>query len=48
VTEVSVDDRTLGRGSGDLDLRLGIGGICFFLDTASLFPLFGLPARLDA
>ena len=25
-----------------------ISGITFFLDTASLFPLFGLPARLDA
>ena len=25
-----------------------IAGITFFLDTASLFPLFGLPARLDA
>jgi RNA polymerase sigma-70 factor, ECF subfamily len=25
-----------------------IGGISFFLDTASLFPLFGLPPRLDA
>jgi RNA polymerase sigma-70 factor (ECF subfamily) len=24
-----------------------ISGICFFLDTESLFPLFGLPARLD-
>jgi RNA polymerase sigma-70 factor (ECF subfamily) len=24
-----------------------IGGICFFLDTASLFPLFGLPPRLE-
>ncbi|MGH2721286.1 MAG: RNA polymerase subunit sigma-70, partial [Actinomycetota bacterium] len=24
-----------------------IGGICFFLDTARLFPLFGLPDRLD-
>ena len=24
-----------------------IGGISFFLDTARLFPLFGLPARLD-
>jgi RNA polymerase sigma-70 factor (ECF subfamily) len=24
-----------------------IGGITFFLDTASLFPLFGLPPRLD-
>jgi RNA polymerase sigma-70 factor (ECF subfamily) len=24
-----------------------ISGITFFLDTASLFPLFGLPARLD-
>jgi RNA polymerase sigma-70 factor (ECF subfamily) len=24
-----------------------ISGICFFLDTASLFPLFGLPARLE-
>ncbi|HVF53615.1 MAG TPA: sigma-70 family RNA polymerase sigma factor [Actinomycetota bacterium] len=25
-----------------------ITGICFFLDTATLFPLFGLPERLDA
>jgi RNA polymerase sigma-70 factor, ECF subfamily len=25
-----------------------IAGICFFLDTASLFPLFGLPPRLEA
>jgi RNA polymerase sigma-70 factor (ECF subfamily) len=25
-----------------------ITGITFFLDTARLFPLFGLPARLDA
>ncbi len=25
-----------------------IAGITFFLDTASLFPLFGLPARLEA
>ena len=25
-----------------------IAGICFFLDTASLFPLFGLPDRLEA
>ena len=25
-----------------------IGGITFFLDTAHLFPLFGLPLRLDA
>jgi RNA polymerase sigma-70 factor (ECF subfamily) len=25
----------------------GIAGISFFLDTASLFPLFGLPPRLD-
>jgi RNA polymerase sigma-70 factor (ECF subfamily) len=25
-----------------------IGGITFFLDTARMFPLFGLPARLDA
>jgi RNA polymerase sigma-70 factor (ECF subfamily) len=25
----------------------GIAGICFFLDTAQLFPLFGLPARLE-
>ena len=24
-----------------------ITGICFFLDTARLFPLFGLPSRLD-
>ena len=24
-----------------------ITGICFFLDTASLFPLFGLPAQLE-
>ncbi|MGH2589779.1 MAG: RNA polymerase subunit sigma-70, partial [Actinomycetota bacterium] len=24
-----------------------IAGITFFLDTASLFPLFGLPARLE-
>ncbi len=24
-----------------------ITGICFFLDTANLFPLFGLPPRLD-
>jgi RNA polymerase sigma-70 factor (ECF subfamily) len=24
-----------------------IAGICFFLDTASLFPLFGLPPRLE-
>ena len=24
-----------------------ISGICFFLDTAHLFPLFGVPARLD-
>jgi RNA polymerase sigma-70 factor, ECF subfamily len=24
-----------------------IAGICFFLDTAHLFPLFGLPARLE-
>jgi len=26
----------------------GIAGICFFLDTATLFPLFGLPDRLEA
>lgn len=26
----------------------GIAGITFFLDTARLFPLFGLPSRLDA
>jgi RNA polymerase sigma-70 factor (ECF subfamily) len=26
----------------------GISGICFFLDTAHLFPLFGLPAHLDS
>ena len=26
----------------------GIAGICFFLDTQSLFPLFGLPDHLDA
>jgi RNA polymerase sigma-70 factor (ECF subfamily) len=25
-----------------------ISGISFFLDTTSLFPLFGLPARLEA
>lgn len=25
-----------------------ITGICFFLDTENFFPLFGLPARLDA
>jgi RNA polymerase sigma-70 factor (ECF subfamily) len=25
----------------------GIAGISFFLDTESIFPLFGLPARLD-
>jgi RNA polymerase sigma-70 factor (ECF subfamily) len=25
----------------------GIAGISFFLDTESLFPLFGLPARLE-
>jgi RNA polymerase sigma-70 factor (ECF subfamily) len=25
----------------------GIAGICFFLDTASLFPLFGLPLRFE-
>ena len=25
-----------------------IAGITFFLDTARLFPLFGLPARLEA
>lgn len=25
-----------------------IAGICFFLDTANLFPLFGLPPRLEA
>jgi len=25
-----------------------VAGISFFLDTASLFPLFGLPARLDS
>jgi RNA polymerase sigma-70 factor (ECF subfamily) len=25
-----------------------IVGICFFLDTASLFPLFGLPRHLDS
>lgn len=25
-----------------------ISGICFFLDTARMFPLFGLPARLEA
>ena len=26
----------------------GVGEITFFLDTAKLFPLFGLPPRLDA
>jgi len=26
----------------------GVGEITFFLDTAKLFPLFGLPSRLDA
>ncbi|MGH2849479.1 MAG: RNA polymerase subunit sigma-70, partial [Solirubrobacteraceae bacterium] len=26
----------------------GIGEMTFFLDTDRLFPLFGLPARLDA
>jgi RNA polymerase sigma-70 factor (ECF subfamily) len=26
----------------------GIGEMTFFLDTDTLFPLFGLPARLDA
>ena len=26
----------------------GIAGICFFLDTARMFPLFGLPDHLDA
>jgi RNA polymerase sigma-70 factor (ECF subfamily) len=26
----------------------GIRGIIFFLDTARLFPLFGLPPRLEA
>jgi RNA polymerase sigma-70 factor (ECF subfamily) len=32
-----------------LDLRDGaIGELTFFLDTARLFPLFGLPPRLDA
>jgi len=25
-----------------------ITGICFFLDTESYFPLFGLPPRLDS
>jgi RNA polymerase sigma-70 factor (ECF subfamily) len=31
-----------------LELSAGrISGICFFLDTANLFPLFGLPARLE-
>ena len=25
-----------------------ISGISFFLDTARMFPLFGLPAHLDA
>jgi RNA polymerase sigma-70 factor (ECF subfamily) len=25
-----------------------ISGITFFLDTARMFPLFGLPLRLDA
>jgi RNA polymerase sigma-70 factor, ECF subfamily len=31
-----------------LDVSDGrIAGICFFLDTTSLFPLFGLPPRLD-
>jgi len=32
-------------------LELSAGGIAeltFFLDTETLFPLFGLPARLDA
>jgi RNA polymerase sigma-70 factor (ECF subfamily) len=32
-----------------LDLsRGGIGGIIFFLDTATYFPMFGLPPRLEA
>ena len=32
-----------------LELRGGqITGICFFLDTERMFPLFGLPAHLDA
>ena len=32
-----------------LELSAGrIVGICFFLDTASLFPLFGLPPRLES
>ena len=32
-----------------LEISAGrISGICFFLDTASLFPLFGLPARLES
>jgi RNA polymerase sigma-70 factor (ECF subfamily) len=31
-----------------LEISAGrIVGICFFLDTASLFPLFGLPPRLE-
>jgi RNA polymerase sigma-70 factor (ECF subfamily) len=31
-----------------LEVSVGrIDGICFFLDTASLFPLFGLPPRLE-
>lgn len=31
-----------------LDLSDGrIAGVCFFLDTAKLFPLFGLPLRLE-
>jgi RNA polymerase sigma-70 factor (ECF subfamily) len=31
-----------------LELSNGqITGICFFLDTGRLFPLFGLPARLE-
>jgi RNA polymerase sigma-70 factor, ECF subfamily len=32
-----------------LELQDGrIGEITFFLDTARLFPLFGLPPRLDS
>ena len=31
-----------------LDVSEGrIGGITFFLDTESFFPMFGLPLRLD-
>lgn len=25
-----------------------LSGVCFFLDTARMFPLFGLPSRLES